>query len=255
MDYPGRVPPAPATTSLPPMPSGFAGPGNMPPAAARPPVWPPVASEPGMTDVPSLPERLSASLDMTSTSELPKMRDYEEPPAPPSRYSEDLTMELPIFQELESAWFRSGPLPDESDWPRDGSGGSMVGSSAGTAYRAGQSNGTDGVSGYTDEVTWRSAADEGWLAAQAALEPQDGGVTETGLPRRVPLAQLVPGGVETQAPATDRRTPDSVRGLLSAYHRGVQAGRSAHGHPEDATESSLADQSEMSQTSGKEQEA
>jgi hypothetical protein len=45
----------------------------------------------------------------------------------------------------------------------------------------------------------------------------------------VPMAQLVPGGVESPAGVSDRRTPDSVRGLLSAYHRGVQRGRDAHG--------------------------
>jgi hypothetical protein len=58
------------------------------------------------------------------------------------------------------------------------------------------------------------------------------------------MAQLVPGGVESSVGASDRRTPDSVRGLLSAYHRGVQRGREAHG-------SAAADP----YSSGKEQEA
>jgi hypothetical protein len=80
-----------------------------------------------------------------------------------------------------------------------------------------------------DEVSWRTIADDGWRAAQAANQPQDGGTTDIGLPRRVPMAQLVPGGVEPATGGSDRRTPDSVRGLLSAYHRGVQRGRSAHG--------------------------
>ena len=75
-----------------------------------------------------------------------------------------------------------------------------------------------------------------------------------GLPRRVPMAQLVPGSVEhagqpvqqRETPAgPDRRTPDSVRGLLSAYHRGVQRGRGALG----------ADDTDTPQTTGKEQEA
>ena len=39
------------------------------------------------------------------------------------------------------------------------------------------------------------------------------------------MAQLVPGGVEKAATGTNRRSPDAVRGLLSAYHRGVQRGR------------------------------
>ena len=65
------------------------------------------------------------------------------------------------------------------------------------------------------------------------MEPQDGGTTDMGLPRRVPMAQLVPGGVDTQAGVSDRRSPDSVRGLLSAYTRGVQRGRDAHGNSTD----------------------
>ena len=97
------------------------------------------------------------------------------------------------------------------------------------------------------EVSWRTIADDGWRAAQAAMEPQDGGTTEMGLPKRVPMAQLVPGGVETPGAATERRTPESVRGLLSAYTSGVQRGRGAHGKDSD--------HSDTSPTSGKEQEA
>jgi hypothetical protein len=98
------------------------------------------------------------------------------------------------------------------------------------------------------EVSWRTIADDGWRAAQAAMEPQDGGTTEMGLPKRVPMAQLVPGGVETASTATERRTPESVRGLLSAYTRGVQKGRGAHGKDDS-------DESNTSPTNGKEQEA
>ena len=35
----------------------------------------------------------------------------------------------------------------------------------------------------------------------------------------------VPGGVQNGPRPQSRRTPDEVRGLLSAYHRGVQRGR------------------------------
>jgi signal transduction histidine kinase len=76
------------------------------------------------------------------------------------------------------------------------------------------------------QESWRTAADDGWRAAAAAAQPKDSGTTRSGLPKRVPAAQLVPGGVEAR-PATraTRRTPEEVRGLLSAYHRGVQRGR------------------------------
>ena len=59
----------------------------------------------------------------------------------------------------------------------------------------------------------------------AAAEPPDAGTTRSGLPKRMPQAQLVPGGVQTGGRNQNRRNPDEVRGLLSAYHRGVQRGR------------------------------
>jgi hypothetical protein len=82
----------------------------------------------------------------------------------------------------------------------------------------------------TDDQLWRTAADEGWRRATAAAAPAPSGTTRSGLPKRVPQAQLVPGGVTSAGgPNRAKRTPDEVRGLLSAYHRGVQRGRSASG--------------------------
>ena len=77
----------------------------------------------------------------------------------------------------------------------------------------------------------------GLVAGQPAAEPADAGTTRSGLPKRVPQAQLVPGGVEPQGGQDrSRRTPDEVRGLLSAYHRGVQRGRTAGARPEQHLE-------------------
>ncbi|MDG4804693.1 sensor histidine kinase [Micromonospora sp. WMMD980] len=79
-----------------------------------------------------------------------------------------------------------------------------------------------------DPEAWRTAADDGWSRASQAAEPTTGGTTRSGLPKRVPQAQLVPGGIEPKSGRDrSRRTPDEVRGLLSAYHRGVQRGRTA----------------------------
>jgi signal transduction histidine kinase len=77
------------------------------------------------------------------------------------------------------------------------------------------------------EDAWRTAADEGWQRAMAAAEPSVTDTTRSGLPKRVPQAQLVPGGVQSSPRNQNRRSPDEVRGLLSAYHRGVQRGRTA----------------------------
>ncbi|MEG3635763.1 sensor histidine kinase [Micromonospora palythoicola] len=78
-----------------------------------------------------------------------------------------------------------------------------------------------------EDDAWRTAADEGWSRASRAAEPTPAGTTRSGLPKRVPQAQLVPGGIEPRGREHGRRTPDEVRGLLSAYHRGVQRGRTA----------------------------
>ncbi|WP_432837716.1 sensor histidine kinase [Dactylosporangium sp. CA-092794] len=89
---------------------------------------------------------------------------------------------------------------------------------------------TGGPGGAASEPrAWRTRADEGWAAARAAAEPVVASTTRSGLPKRAPQAQLVPGGVASE-PATEiRRTADEVRGLLSSYHRGVRRGRAVIG--------------------------
>jgi signal transduction histidine kinase len=263
--------PAPASTNYP-----LTSPPTVPGPPTPPPVWPPVAadtaSDTASDAVPGIPERLAASLDMTS--ELPRMRggsleaspEAEHPggvaepePSPPS--ADDMTMELPIFRELESAWFHPGDSPPVEvaaggpgagargpGEPGAGATGHVPGPSGPSTYRSERSMTSDGSSGTAEGVSWRSVADDGWLAAQAAMEPQDGGTTEMGLPRRVPMAQLVPGGMDVTPVSSDRRTPEAVRGLLSAYHRGVQRGRGLQGKEAEPSRSG-------SQTSGKEQEA
>ncbi len=104
----------------------------------------------------------------------------------------DDTAELPIFEQLRaSGWFT-----------------------------------TDLVAG---DGAWRSAADEGWHAAGRAAAPTVAATTDGGLPKRVPQAQLVPGGVET-APARPAppRDPARVSAVMSAYARGVSASRTRH---------------------------
>ena len=153
----------------------------------------------------------------------------------------DMTMELPIFREIESAWFRieaPGPvdlgpplgggmrfdeppaaLPDSGPLPVE----PLAPAPAPAAPRASES--------------WRTAADEGWrvAAAVAAADKEELALTEKGLPRRVPMTQLVPGGVEKATMSAHRRTPEAVRGLLSAYHRGVQRGRGTRGSDAEHT--------------------
>ncbi|MFG2297320.1 nitrate- and nitrite sensing domain-containing protein [Streptomyces sp. NPDC048603] len=80
-----------------------------------------------------------------------------------------------------------------------------------------------------DGAGWRSANDERWQQAGKLREPKAGGVTPSGLPRRVPKANLVEGSAETtpQGGPQVSRAPEDVRGRLSNLRRGVQQGRSA----------------------------
>ena len=78
---------------------------------------------------------------------------------------------------------------------------------------------------------WRSANDDRWQQAAQLRKPKAGGVTSSGLPRRVPKANLVEGAAETtpQGGPQVSRAPEDVRGRLSNLRRGVQRGRSATG--------------------------
>ncbi|MCY0934512.1 nitrate- and nitrite sensing domain-containing protein [Streptomyces sp. H34-S4] len=76
---------------------------------------------------------------------------------------------------------------------------------------------------------WRSNNDERWQQAAKLREPKAGGVTTSGLPRRVPKANLVEGAAETtpQGGPQVSRAPEDVRGRLSNLRRGVEQGRNA----------------------------
>ncbi|MFC9284033.1 nitrate- and nitrite sensing domain-containing protein [Streptomyces collinus] len=80
-----------------------------------------------------------------------------------------------------------------------------------------------------DSSGWRSANDERWQQASQLRKPKAGGVTASGLPRRVPKANLVEGTAEStpQGGPQVSRAPEDVRGRLSNLRRGVQRGRNA----------------------------
>ncbi|MFK0167700.1 nitrate- and nitrite sensing domain-containing protein [Streptomyces sp. NPDC090306] len=80
-------------------------------------------------------------------------------------------------------------------------------------------------------TTWRTSPnDELGRQAERARQPAAGGVTTSGLPRRVPRANLVPGAAQQQPQPTGpqvSRAPDDVRGRLTNLRRGIAQGRSA----------------------------
>ncbi|MCA1217947.1 sensor histidine kinase [Streptomyces sp. 8L] len=78
---------------------------------------------------------------------------------------------------------------------------------------------------------WRASPnDELVRQAERVKKPAAGGITTSGLPRRVPRANLVPGTAQEQSTQTGpqvSRAPADVRGRLTNLRRGIQQGRSA----------------------------
>ncbi len=124
---------------------------------------------------------------------------------------------------------RPGPAPSatheltDAGLPRRGS----PASGAGGAGPVGQE--TPAAAAGTGEDSWRSANDDRWQQAAQLRKPKAGGVTSSGLPRRVPKANLVEGTAEStpQGGPQVSRAPEDVRGRLSNLRRGVERGRNA----------------------------
>ncbi|MEU4496638.1 nitrate- and nitrite sensing domain-containing protein [Streptomyces sp. NPDC023998] len=97
------------------------------------------------------------------------------------------------------------------------------------AQKAPQSAQVEAAGNGAGSEDWRSTNDERWQRAEKLREPKAGGVTSSGLPRRVPKANLVEGTAEStpQGGPQVSRAPEDVRGRLSNLRRGVQQGRSA----------------------------
>ncbi|MER6739161.1 sensor histidine kinase [Streptomyces puniciscabiei] len=116
--------------------------------------------------------------------------------------------------------------------PRRGSvasGSNGSGPAGGTARVQQETPAPGNTPGAGGDSGWRSQNDERWQQAAQLRKPKAGGVTASGLPRRVPKANLVSGSAETtpQGGPQVSRAPEDVRGRLSNLRRGVQRGRSA----------------------------
>ncbi len=141
-----------------------------------------------------------ASHGADSDSALPLRRDGRRGIVVPPAAGSGEEQRLPIFESVESDWFRRG---------RHG------------ADRTSQSVGVSG--GWS-----ASAADEGWRAAEAAYAPASAGVTGSGLPKRVPKANLIPGTVGGAAAVVPpARSPSQARERLASFQRGTRDGRAA----------------------------
>jgi hypothetical protein len=109
---------------------------------------------------------------------------------------------LPIFEAVESDWFRRGrPTVDVPG----------------------------GRAEPQPARTWTSPSDEGWKAAEAAVVPSSGGTTVAGLPRRVPRANLIPGTAAETVSSGPVRSAAATRERFASLQRGMREGRAASG--------------------------
>ncbi|WP_030231802.1 MULTISPECIES: nitrate- and nitrite sensing domain-containing protein [unclassified Streptomyces] len=148
-------------------------------------------------------------------------------------------------QETESAQAADASEQDRVGFDRPGPAHSAAPSltDAGLPRRGATASGANGTGGARNvsqeppasapesngDSSWRSANDERWQQASQLRKPRAGGVTSSGLPRRVPKANLIEGSAEStpQGGPQVSRAPEDVRGRLSNLRRGVQRGRSA----------------------------
>ncbi|MEU4210705.1 nitrate- and nitrite sensing domain-containing protein [Streptomyces sp. NPDC026206] len=138
----------------------------------------------------------------------------------------------PLFEELESHWFR-GTDEAQAGVPEQPADSARRPQRRGPGARPAPQDAPRGAGAAqgAPQEPWRdSPNDDRWRRAEQVREPAADGKTPSGLPRRVPRANLVEGTAETQSLPTGpavSRAPDDVRGRLTNLRRGIQQGRQA----------------------------
>ncbi|BBC32699.1 hypothetical protein SGFS_039930 [Streptomyces graminofaciens] len=138
----------------------------------------------------------------------------------------------PLYDTLETNWFHGGP--------QDGNGAGGHANGNGSAPQpplpdrappVPQRPAAPVAPAAAPAANWRSTPNDDLVRqAERARQPSAGGVTTSGLPRRVPRANLVPGTAQQQQHQTGpqiSRAPDDVRGRLTNLRRGIAQGRQA----------------------------
>jgi len=215
----GAMPANGAPAGRPVLPAGGNGPGRpggpVPPGdqPARPPLPMRGGPEAGSGPRPIPPLGTAAGRPVPPGGPLDQ-------PYPRADGAEERT---PIFEQLQSEWFRQRPA-GQRPAARPGTPGTPAAPAAQAAPA--------GAPAATEEA-WASPADEGWRRAEQLLQPTSGGTTRAGLPMRVPQAHLMPGGADVPSAAPPEpvrpayRSPEAVRSRLASYHQGVRRGRHA----------------------------
>ncbi|MFF9689963.1 nitrate- and nitrite sensing domain-containing protein [Streptomyces sp. NPDC014623] len=134
----------------------------------------------------------------------------------------------PLYDTLETNWFhgpqQGGQQPPAAE-PQAPAAPQPAGTTPPPMPRRGAAD-----TGATS--SWRASPnDELVRQAERVKKPAAGGITTSGLPRRVPRANLVPGTAQQQNHQSGpqvSRAPDDVRGRLTNLRRGIQQGRQAN---------------------------
>ncbi|MFH0521278.1 nitrate- and nitrite sensing domain-containing protein [Streptomyces sp. M41] len=137
----------------------------------------------------------------------------------------------PLYDTLETNWFHGGQQGRQT-----GSDGSAPAASPQQPEQQPQAPAAapqpSSASQRTSSTAWRSSPNDDLVRqAERVRQPAAGGVTTSGLPRRVPRANLVPGTAQQQqhqAGPQVSRAPDDVRGRLTNLRRGIAQGRQAN---------------------------
>ncbi|MFD8739276.1 nitrate- and nitrite sensing domain-containing protein [Streptomyces sp. NPDC059618] len=164
------------------------------------------------------------------------------PPQPPARPQAPEALppasnpgdgRTPLYDTLETNWFH-GQANGSDGAPADGA--VQNNGSQGYAQAAPQQPATPPApqrpaAAPAATTTWRSSPNDDLVKqAERSRKPSAGGVTTSGLPRRVPRANLVAGTAQQQQHQSGpqvSRAPDDVRGRLTNLRRGIQQGRQA----------------------------
>jgi hypothetical protein len=143
---------------------------------------------------------------------------------------------LPIFESVESDWFRRSRHVVER--PATGAPAETAAAPAETAAAPAETAAAPAETAAAPAETWSSPADEGWRAAEVAQAPVSGGTTAAGLPVRVPKANLVPGTVSSTAtapsPPAPARSAARAQERLASFQRGIRSAREAAQGTNDA---------------------
>ncbi|WP_326576998.1 nitrate- and nitrite sensing domain-containing protein [Streptomyces sp. NBC_00481] len=165
----------------------------------------------------------------------------QRPPVPPQRPARPQEPEAlppatgpmdgrtPLYDTLETNWFHGQGGQNGQNGQQQGNGSAQQ--QAAPAPQTPAAPQRPATPTAPASPTWRSTPNDDLVRqAERARQPSAGGVTTSGLPRRVPRANLVPGTAQQQQHQTGpqvSRSPDDVRGRLTNLRRGIAQGRQA----------------------------